>query len=359
MDDLKTVRDTLTGERSDDTTAQAGARARLLELARTERRAHRVRRLPGRRIAVLAGAAAVAVATAGVVQFTRAPETRPAAGTFLLAAAQHAAAEKTGRYWTMRTTAHRLYRVGPRTAPYTIDYRQRDAYWFARDARDPSRWSSPRATAAPVSSADRTAWRRDGGPARWRLPGGDHLDARPRAAEVLPWDEGTSVFSIDDHGFGVRALRALPTDPRALKTKLLGYHTADRRAYGLDPDLPGDRTGWLYGQLSSLLATPAPPDVRAAAYRVLATLPGVALRGNDSEDRAIGRVESDPGLGGESVDHRLVIDRATGRLLADQRIVVRPGGETPWAARGTMVAWTDYRMSWTAQGPPPVRRLPG
>jgi hypothetical protein len=306
-------------------------------------------------------AAAVAVAVAGAVQLTRTPETRPAtAGAFLLSAARHTAAEKTGRYWTMRTTAHRLYRVGPRAAPYTIDYRQRDAYWFARDARDPSRWSSPHATAAPVSAADRAAWRRDGSPARWRLPGGDHLDARPHAAEVTPWDDGKDLFSVDDHGFGVRRLRTQPTDPRALEAKLLGYYAADSHDYGLDPDVPGDRTGWLYGQLSTLLAAPAPPDVRAAAYRVLATLPGVALRGNDGAGRtgtAVGRVERDPQLG-ESVDHRLVIDRATGRLLADQRVVVRPGGETPWAAPGTMVGWTDYRMSWTAQGPPPVHRRP-
>jgi hypothetical protein len=113
------------------------------------------------------------------------------------------------------------------------------------------------------------------------------------------------------------------------------------------------RTAYVLRQAAGLITMPVKPAVRAAAYRVMAEMPGV---------RGLGRV-TDP-LGREgvgftfpgtpqtplgSVEQRLVVDPSTGAMLSEQLVLVEPSAKAQKAGldAGTTVNYTaTTRMSW-------------
>jgi hypothetical protein len=85
-------------------------------------------------------------------------------------------------------------------------------------------------------------------------------------------------------------------------------------------------TGETRGLISSYLHSPAASaELRAALYRVLARQDGVELVGEvtDPEGRVGVGLEFQAGWGGGPTKQRLIVDPASGEILADQTIVLQ------------------------------------
>ncbi|MET7392436.1 CU044_5270 family protein [Dactylosporangium sp. NPDC005572] len=241
------------------------------------------RRTPSRRL-VLAGAglAAVAAVTAAValrpdapapvpdtVAGQSAPSSAQAETNLLLVAAQHNDAKpvESGRYWVVRTE-HGM----PRTT---------DEQWLATRAGDPS-------------------------VAYIRGPSGGW------AARPMQGHTADNNFLVAGLPRSAAALAALPTEPGALKARLLDWYAEKGSGENRDEFL-------FYAGAGLVLDLPVPAPVRAAAYRMLAQLPGIATLGPVTD--ALGRngvavAYSRRGDSGAVGQQRLVIDPATGAALA-------------------------------------------
>jgi hypothetical protein len=141
----------------------------------------------------------------------------------------------------------------------------------------------------------------------WTKPDGQWwFRAEKTGGKVMPMRHfGATPFSLVAVDLTLEQLRALPTDPAALKAwiaQALEHSDAKTSAGELTAS---DREQFLVLSLVSLVSTlPAPPQVRAAAFRAIASYPGV---------ESLGTVAGGQGLllpGGQ----RLVVDPATGRV---------------------------------------------
>ncbi|GIJ30500.1 hypothetical protein Vqi01_56620 [Micromonospora qiuiae] len=259
-------------------------------------------RRPVRRL-VLAGALpAVALAATGAILLTNTsgpatPQVQPAASSpspvdapadasdLLLVAAERSesASDAAGRYWVVRAE----HGEGTR--------RLQDEVWLAAVPGLPS--------AGYSRAADSGSW-----------------TSRP-----LQGHTAENNFLLAGSPRSARELAALPADPAKLKEKLLGWYA--------DTGGAESRDGFLFNSGTTLvLNLPVSPQVRAAAYRMLAAMPGVTSRGRVTDQ--LGR----PGMAvavtrqgdlGET-QTRLIIDSSTGQALAQET----------WVA--------DNTASWTA-----------
>ena len=240
--------------------------------------------------ATLGGAAAVSLAV--VVAVLLASAAPPHAGstvgagpggatgytapTLLLAAAQQAATAKPtiGRYWRVEQRGGRLIQVGPADNRYVVTATGRSDRWTATSAGGPGAFVWQSLGAHPATPADEAAWKRDGSPTRW-----DTISSvgKPQEVKAAADPALVKVTSLMDWSFvtggrllSMQQIRNLPTDPEALRSFLL----VDRSAGGVD------ETQFLFDAGSQILTDlPVPPAVRAAAYRMLAALPGVRYVG--------------------------------------------------------------------------------
>ncbi|MEK8171529.1 hypothetical protein NKH77_25245 [Streptomyces sp. M19] len=100
---------------------------------------------------------------------------------------------------------------------------------------------------------------------------------------------------------------------------------------------------------------PVTARVRAAAYRVIADLPGIRALGEVADPlgrRGLGFALPNPGdqPGYGTVESQLIVDPDTGALLTDQQTLVKPSAEAAEAGltAGTPVNWTaTVRATWT------------
>jgi len=125
------------------------------------------------------------------------------------------------------------------------------------------------------------------------------------------------AFSLFAVSVTLDQLRALPTDPVALKAWIAEalLHSDARSSKG--PFDAEDREMATFYSLISLVSTvPAPPEVRAAAFRALAAYPDV---------ESLGEVPGGQGLLLPG-DARLVVDPATGRVNGTSTYVTADGG---------------------------------
>jgi len=229
----------------------------------------------------------------------------------LLAAATQAEAAQpgTGRYWLHKTEDRHVYNAGD----YKIVGRSAQEIWSPMSTQDSyvhcSRWLGFQ----PLTEADRAAWERAGSPASLKAnpkqpaqtltlgPGQRECKARP--------SDGDDNFYIAGVPYTLEQLRALPADPAQLREALW------RAIPGVDAELLFLAAGDI------LLRMPAPPALRAAAYRMLADLPGIGY---------VEGVTDILGRTGSGVEHtfannarvvfttRLVIDLRTGQTLAHE-----------------------------------------
>jgi hypothetical protein len=384
MNEMKMVRDLLAEPAPPSGRATAAALDALeAEIAgRGPRRRVRTRR----RLVAAGAAAAVAVATLGGGGGTVAPqpeESGTSAPSILLAAAEHAAKEPSGRYWRVQTVDGQAYRVGGEGADgYTVlGYTSQWDRWTARSDADDDVLYVRDLGARPLTAADTAAWKKAGSPTTMRVWSNDHWAtlstvpgktfgvgpgtweeeritpaAKKRAAEQR--DEMCS--RLRNHGKPVskercRALKKVPgevvsvvDDPSEVREQMFPSAVRAR---------PLDAAGDLRAGFTFLTRRPATPEVRAAAFRLLAGVPGVRTIGSVTDDR--GRT----GIGlaargsmregsGTVFDYQLILEPKTYRILAGRQVVVKPGGSMKGMRPGDVLnRELVLQAGWTNEGP--------
>lgn len=314
---------------------------------------------PARRLLLAGALPAVAVAAAGAVFLTvgasdPVPHTNgpaPATGSpapqfsaaasptraatpltarqMLLAAAEQSASHPAGhgRYWVLRRESGHPVEVGPPGRRYTINVRSIMEDWNATGPSDPSVHLIQRdAGAGPGTDADRAAWEADGRPSQWTVPPSG-LVKNPVVIDSVagPWTrmantgsrpdvKGAIQYYLAGNAYTVEQLAALPTDPRKLARKLGGMIDANGIEMRNNHSL-FQAAKELVGHL------PVTPEVRAAAYRMLAEIKGTQSLGEVTDQhgrpgQAVGFVRRDDG--GRWYQTRLIIDPATGQALAEE-----------------------------------------
>ncbi|MGW0071669.1 CU044_5270 family protein [Streptosporangium sandarakinum] len=410
IDRLRAARPAHLGDTPVDERTRAAELTRAMAQPRQERR---TRRAPGRRTIArpawglgLAGAAAavtaVAVAITGTggtapspsaartgqaVSSSESPgspespgsspgrtapdgQVRLSARTVLLAAAHRAAGQpdETGAWWHTVSVSRTLFRA--EGADYTVVDRQRTESWTPSATGPEQRQHSGSQSlgAQPATPEDEAAWREAGAPAEIPVvvPGkkGAKLSLSTGPGEVqkgqAPLPDGDKVFWLG-RNVSVRDLRALPSEPDALKAWLLRSY----KGHGTESSAPMSRDAWLFTVTTGLIADmPVTPEVRGAAFRMLAGLASIEVTRDvtDAEGRAGTAVTIDEpeasamgkaAAGNDGVLRtRLIFDEETGQALATENVVVRPGGPQAGMEPGTV--WNSdvtLESGWTDDGP--------
>lgn len=129
-------------------------------------------------------------------------------------------------------------------------------------------------------------------------------------------DHDNKIYALGPDNVSYQDLRQLPTDSGQLRRQFERLYERDGGA-----ENSGDRTTWMLCQAANLITMPVRPATRAAAYRLLADLPGIRVQGSVTDPlgrEGIGitlpHTQETP-LG--SVEERLVVDASTGALLAE------------------------------------------
>lgn len=289
-----------------------------------------------------AATAAVLVLGPGPGDGTRPPEPGSQAGPvresrILLAAAStvEKTPSKTGAYWYVAKRTSQLHEVPGKD--YTLRRGHVHRVWVAAGTAE--RWSELVDTGArPATPADREAWRADGAPRTWRLTG----PMAPRGETLLYKGGGVIQRDIPDGKGKIVPLveispaevSTLPVEPGALRTRLLDLIDEDYNA-------PRHELEQMITSAATDLATelPVSPELRAAAYRLLASEPGVRDIGRvtDHEGRTVDAVAIRDRRGGEG-ERRLFFDPDTGMPLGSED---RTGGRPTGFMTYTAMRWTD------------------
>jgi hypothetical protein len=374
----------------------AAARARLFELINAEtvvditpgrQRQRPVEATPGprRRRRLFGWGLVPATAAAMAVAVVLVPWNRPAdpvRGTVDLAEAGPrppqelrnlllAAAERTtgdtatgGRYWVSKVESGTLLEVGTGAGRYAIMGRTEETSWYTvrRDDRAVhyQRWAG----AAPASDEDRAAWKRAGSPSSWpkdeSCPASGSYTAGPGATRTVVGEPEASTFLIGGDHITAAQVRDLPTDPVRLEAWLVG---SLRRG---SPDLTASELsqGIFSSMINLLYQAPHTPAVRAAAYRLLAVLPGLRDLGTvtDPKGRTGNAVtlvtnEDEPGVRqadtGGSREVRLIFDPKSGQPLAWDTRVLLPEDYLRWVPAGAVFDYEAVLQTrWTDEVPP-------
>ncbi|WP_433221943.1 CU044_5270 family protein [Microtetraspora malaysiensis] len=292
-------------------------------------------------------------------QTTASPETQSSARQILLAAATAAMkAPSSGAYW--RTVTITGMDATSPDRGYIIRRRFSKEEWLARRPGGQSWWISQSLGAKPLTDEDEAAWRKAGSPTQWKYPldmtglvGATSSEVVGAAAEEKfaerlrgKWKNSAGELVIWDE------IRRLPSDERELRAYLERRITSDAKNHGyeidnLDLALQGECARIVFG-------LPVSPAVRAAAYRLLATLPGMT---------ALGRVQDPLGRMGEALGYQ-VDSRKAGRGIYEIVMVIDPETGLPLSQSSTSTIeladgrtakvenFTAYRqMGWTDEKP--------
>ncbi|MFI6790958.1 CU044_5270 family protein [Nonomuraea sp. NPDC050383] len=364
-----------------DSPVDARTRAAELSHAMAQPRPSRRRRKTVRPVWGLGLLGAAAAATAVTVMLTgaggtapRAPSAttaapQPASGRqihlsareILLTAAQRAESrrEATGAYWHTVGVQRTLFKVDG--AGYTVVNSQRSESWTP-SAPGGEQWSRASSLGAqPATPQDAEAWRQAGSPAeiRVKVPGKGtvELSTEPRAAEVghAPLVDGDKVFWLG-RNVSMKDLRSLPSTPAGLRKWLLRSYGG----HGTESGDPMSSDDWLFAVTAGLIRDmPVTPQVRGAAFRMLADLQNIEVIDDvkDAEGRTGTAIAVKQRVGAKGGDHavlqsRLIMDETTGQALAQESVVVEPGGLQAGLEPGAVSdSYTILESGWTDSGP--------
>ncbi|MFF4774428.1 CU044_5270 family protein [Microtetraspora fusca] len=297
-------------------------------------------------------------------QTTASPEIQPSARQILLAAATAAMkAPSSGAYW--RTVTITGMDATSPDRGYIIRRRFSKEQWLARRQGGQSWWITQNLGAKPLTGEDEAAWRKAGSPTQWKYP----LDmtglvgvnssevvraaAEEKVAQRLRGKWKGSAGSLTAELVTWDELRRIPSDERELRAYLERRITSQAKSHGYEND-PKDLELALQGNCMEIVfSLPVSPAVRAAAYRLLATLPQMT---------ALGRVKDPLGRTGEALGYRVngregegvyqivqVIDPETGLPLSQSSTstIELADGRT-----AKVENFTAYRqMGWTDEEP--------
>ncbi|MEV4221282.1 CU044_5270 family protein [Nonomuraea sp. NPDC049725] len=251
----------------------------------------------------------------------------------LAAAVATERAPASGDYW--RTTTVSRWMLPDPTRGYMLEGSRSLETWLAVRPELRSWRIRQDLGVKPATARDEQAWRAAGAPASWRYTEDMRTDnlfsvpSRPlrtaageRSAERLygKW-KGTAGHLIGGP-LTWKQVRALPSDPGKLRSYLEeGIGRLDLAGSGMD--VKEARAHILLRDCVEIISQlPASPEVRASAYRILASLPGIRAEGEvtDPQGRrgqALGyREEIEPGVFARV---QLVVDPGSGLLLAEVR----------------------------------------
>lgn len=363
MDELHLIRETLNPP-SPSARATVQARNRLTSAINASQSAS-THHHPSRSLRWALGSAAVFVGIAAVVLATAAMPPKhstpgiaaqtpgdPAAHMILLAAANRAESQTTGEYWHVESIAVTgPYKVGAPPNQYNLVKRSVTANWIPQNPQEVSWIGSRDLGYRPYTEADQQAWQRAGSPKQWDVSADDSATGSRRLtmtagkAHLHPAD-APATYLQDLGGFDLAQIQQLPPDPAKLRALLLTRITAA----GFTAQSWGSNSILFSSLAQLLLDAPAPPSVRAAAFTVLAGIPGVHSTG------AVKDADGRPGLGIELAHasrdriveyHQLILDPATDVIMASNDSA--SGGEhgtTPIKNRDVVIVtagWTDQK----------------
>nr|WP_238355028.1 CU044_5270 family protein [Kribbella sandramycini] len=265
------------------------------------------------------------------------------------AAAAGTTAPNSARYWHHSSLDISVEREA--AGPALIEQRRTVDLWLPRDDAGAS-WSISQFQGARALT---------GGGDRWRVavgapcpkPGAakpcwttKEVTSRAGAPDKQRIETVAKPFAIGSTNLSVAELGRLPDNPAELKTKLLA----------LSQPSPGDPNATLFETTSALInRLPTTPAVRAAAFQLLAGIPGVQLLPKTSD--ALGRpgtavaLTTDHGPAGAH-ETRLIFDPQSGKPLAYEARIVRPGTAWPGLPPGTRyLAELTKTTGWTTATP--------
>ncbi|GAA2111145.1 CU044_5270 family protein [Actinomadura alba] len=340
------------------------------------------------RIPLVSLAATAAVAAGAVVAVSLAPSESsapgpgkngavPQKGNVLLVAATNAEKAPIGKYWHTRTISGEIHAVGKSAANhYKVDSRQGSEVWTDRSGK--GRQGHLDLPDVPLTAQDKQKWEAAGSPNWVRIPDAEGA-GRTVALQMNPPAGRQAPFRMpaNDRFFGLTTeqIAELPTQPKALEKALLSLE-GNWHAYTTKTEtepiraLRGqERVRALSDVAGTLLSTaPAPPKVRAAAFRMLAALPGVKAEGEATDPAGrIGTVISLPlettmPLGLFTAPKQLgtyrrqwIINPVTGKLLAIRDLVATP----PRGSRKLPTGDDGKPRSLTAENMPDRFHRPG
>lgn len=212
------------------------------------------------------------------------------------------------------------------------------------------------ATTKPRSERDAARWRAVGSPKDLTLADtgqGGRLGLRietgaGKRPTVDRINSGDRIAALGARNVTYEDLRKLPGDSAKLQEVLADLYREDGGS-----EVRG-RTEWMWRQAAGLIGLPVKAEVRAAAYRVIAGLPGIRALGEVTDP--LGRegvgfalpASDRPGYGtGRS---ELIVDPSTGALLSEQEVLTEPDAKAAEAGltSGTVVNYTaTVRSEWT------------
>ncbi|MDX3075625.1 CU044_5270 family protein [Streptomyces sp. MI02-7b] len=247
--------------------------------------------------------------------------------------------EAKGQVFAVRSTSTDEWSVGVRPGTASLMVSGLESATGPRTAADTARWhaaGSPRTVEVGIGKAAGT------GKIMFTMGTG-------RGPMVMRTNVDDKIYAVGPNNVTYKDLRALPSTSGALSRYLERLHAQDN---GADTGA-GNRSAWMLRQAANLVTMPVKPGVRAAAYRVMADLPGV---------RVTGRVTDPLGRAGVGVDfpvsyrtplgttrERLVVDPSTGAMLSDEVVLLEPSAQarTAGLGAGTTVNYSaTTRMSW-------------
>lgn len=325
--------------------------------------------------AVAAGAivAATVVTTGGSPDGPAAPPhsggTEPVldAKAVLLAAAVKAdgQTETMRAYWHQATVSSHLYMVGTGADRYGVVVRDRAETWTPSRPGVHSWTLQQNLGARPATAADAVVWRRAGSPAAFEIEVPKPPNTKPRTGRVKSFTvktapgrpdvssaalvDGDKVFWLG-RNVTMKDLRSLPSDAKRLKTELLRWY----EGHGTESDRPMASDEWLYQVARGLVIDmPVKPEVRAAAFRMLAALPAVKSVGKatDPQGRTGNAIAVDEKTSRGVVRHQMIIDLSSGTALASENIVLSPAAGTGIPAGRTVDSTVIVTTEWTDAHP--------
>jgi hypothetical protein len=271
------------------------------------------------------------------------------AGELLLVAAAHEekAEATTGKYFRVRKVQSREWTVkadgtvtccgsapaGP--GGYKLRELMVTETWTGQ--KGGTAWMGTRSLgASPATDADKKIWARAGAPTSWNAGPTDTADkheqiisSKPGKATFFEVKDSADRYTVLGPNGTLQDVLALPTDPAQLRARLLEVKAATAPA-------AGDTSALAQISAGLLSETPALPQVRAAAFRLLADLPGAVVRPD---------VTDEGGRSGTAVAFAfpeyqlklvLIVDPDSGKLLSTNTVGGKSGSSTI-----LLSGWTD------------------
>jgi hypothetical protein len=299
-------------------------------------------------------AAAVVTLTVITAQPTPAPTPeRTTAEALTPRQALHVAAtnalgtRSTGRYFVSKKESGYVFAADG----YEVLARYYREYWHPRSGKDRVFQNFQNLGAAPFGPGSEAAWRADGSPTSWTLPGtgknpeptkvtaaaGPRTTTRDGKRQKPAW--GNRVFALGGRIMSAEAMAALPTDAAGLRAWLT-------RAYRDEPDPSMTEAERLIQDTLQLLTQmPVTGRVRSAAYGMLADFDTARLTPTATDQR--GRTGTAVTIPVDYEDGvttlRVIFSEKTGDMLSVEQLT--SAGRLRGYDLFVSLGWTDERPS--------------